>query len=359
MSNKIYLGNRLSDLDIGEPSMPISKVILNVDSEKYYQAGDDSGLTIEQDCPWATQAMADSILEKLQGFVYNPYSGSEALLDPAAELGDAITVGGLYGILSTIGRNLDRQGAATIGAPKVDEIEDEYPYKTKERKKTDRTLANVRSLISKTAEEIRLEVFGEDGALTQLSQTVAGFDARIESAEGAAAEASLRLDGFTVTTYDEEGNIKSVKLADGVVTADAIAAGAITADKLTLTGMITFEDLDDETQGKINDAGGISEDEAKTLITRTLVSSPTIKGAEYYDLDELGKLTLGVNSDYGDVPWLKFEDVENEVTLFEVVPTVRGGRHPTILLGGQVLCYTDRYGDIYFGNKVKTTAVFA
>ena len=216
MSDKIYLGNRLSDLDIGEPSMPISKVILNVDSEKYYQAGDDNGLTIEQDCPWATQAMADSILEKLQGFVYNPYSGSEALLDPAAELGDAITVGGLYGILSTIGRNLDRQGAATIGAPKVDEIEDEYPYKTKERKKTDRTLANARSLISKTAEEIRLEVQSISGETTELKVLLDGVTVTDD-------EGTTRIKGSSIETdtlYVKAANVT------GTITADALVANS-------------------------------------------------------------------------------------------------------------------------------------
>ena len=149
MSDKIYLGSRLSDLDIGEPALPVGKVILNVDSENSYVAGDDTGSTIEQVCPWATQAMADNVLSKLKGFIYKPYTGADALLDPAAELGDALTVGGTYGILAQMGRNLDRQAAATVGAPGIDEIEDEYPYKSKQRKETDRVLAKAYSSISK------------------------------------------------------------------------------------------------------------------------------------------------------------------------------------------------------------------
>lgn len=158
MSDKIYLGNRLADLDIGEPSLPVSKVILSVDGETYYKSGDDTGLTIEQNCPWATQAMADSVLSKLRGFVYRPYIGTDALLDPAAELGDALTVGGEYVVLAQMGRTLDRQSAATVGAPGTDEIADEYPYKSKQRKEIDRVLAKSYSRISKTASEIRLEV---------------------------------------------------------------------------------------------------------------------------------------------------------------------------------------------------------
>ena len=212
MSNKIYLGNRLSDLDIGEPSLPVSKVILNVDSENCYIAGDDTGLTIERDCPWATQAMADSVLAKMHGFIYKPYSGKDALLDPAAELGDAVTVGGHYGVLAQMGRNLDRQASATVGAPGDDEIDDEYPYKSKQRKETDRVLAKAYSRISKTAEEILLEVTGLNDKYTSLSLTIDGVTVKDETGATRIKGSSIETDTLYVKSANIEGELVASSL---------------------------------------------------------------------------------------------------------------------------------------------------
>lgn len=210
--SKIYLGNRLADMDVGEPSLPVSKVILNVDGETCYVAGDDTGSTVEADCPWATQAMANSVLARLTGFIYKPFDGADALLDPAAELGDAITVGGVYGVLAKMGRTLDRQGAATIGAPGTDEIEDEYPYKTKDRKKIDRNLAKVYSRIAKTAEQIRLEVANEvEGLSSAFTVELDSITAEIQGVENAVSFVELTVDSLTSRIQDAEGNISTLE----------------------------------------------------------------------------------------------------------------------------------------------------
>ena len=229
MSDKIYLGSRLSDLDIGEPSLPVSKVILNVDSENRYIAGDNTGFTVEQDCLWATQEMAESVLAKLRGFVYKPFQGQGALLDPAAEIGDAVTVAGTYGVLSSMGRNLDRQSVATIEAPGTDEIEDEYPYKSKQRKKIDREIAKVYSRITKTAEEILLEVTELNGKYTSLSVTIDGVTVEDETGATRIKGSSIETD----TLYVKSANI----------TGDLVAA-ALKGDKINIasnTGAIYGE----------------------------------------------------------------------------------------------------------------------
>lgn len=256
MSDKIYLGSRLADLDVGEPSLPVSKVILNVDGQTYFQSGDDTGLTVEQDCPWATQAMADSVLEKLKGFVYKPYNGTDALLDPSAELGDALTVGGEYGILAQMGRTLDRQSAATVGAPGTDEIEDEYPYKSKQRKEIDRVLAKSYSRISKTAEEIRLEIQNEvEGLSSSISLTLEEFSASINGLEGDFAELSLTLDGLTVTDDEGTTKIKGSSIETETLYVDAAnVTGTLKASQINLTGAITWEDLASDAQSEIDAA---------------------------------------------------------------------------------------------------------
>lgn len=219
--SKVFLGTSLAELNIGQESLPISRVNLNVDSDTYYTAGDDTGRIIECECPWGTQAMADDILASLRGYIYKPFEGNDALLDPAAELGDTIDVGGFHGVISMLGRNLDRQSVATVGAPGVDEIEDEYPYKSHERRQTDRVLARTRAMITKSAEEIKLLVEEVDGKYTELAVT---------------------LGGITITTTDEETGTSTTTINGAMIetgtlkVTNADISGKLSVNKIRLGG---------------------------------------------------------------------------------------------------------------------------
>ena len=191
MSDKVYLGQNVSDLDYDEKVSRISRVNLAVDSDHIYTSGNDTGRTLEASCPWGSQAMADSILAKVSGIDYQPYEASDALIDQAAEIGDGITLGGVYSVLAQSSISLDKQCAANISAPYNDEIDDEYPYKTPEQRKSERQLAYARSLITKTAEGIRLEVSNElndlsssiDVKLGSITTTVQGLNKKISTLE--------------------------------------------------------------------------------------------------------------------------------------------------------------------------------
>ena len=100
MSDSIFLGSRAGSLDIGDIPSNISRVNLSVDSETYYTAGNDTGRTLEVTCAWASQAMANSILAAVQNVEYQPYTAGEALMDPAAEIGDGVVVGGIYSVVA-------------------------------------------------------------------------------------------------------------------------------------------------------------------------------------------------------------------------------------------------------------------
>lgn len=56
-------------------------------------SGDETGYVYEIECPFATQEIADSLLGKMQGMVYRPYSAEKVAADPALEIGDAVTLG--------------------------------------------------------------------------------------------------------------------------------------------------------------------------------------------------------------------------------------------------------------------------
>ena len=261
MSDKVYLGQNASDLDYDEKAPKISRVNLAVDSDHIYTSGDDTGRTLEVSCPWGSQAMADSILAKVSGIEYQPYEASDALLDPATEIGDGITLGGVYSVLAQSYVSLDKQCAANISAPYTDEIDDEYPYKTPEQRKTERQLAQTRSLITKTADEIKLEVQGLDGKYTKLSQTVDGFTFEDESG----------------TVYIDGGAIKA-----NSVTADKIDATNLKVDAANITGTLYIGDL-------VDDVGLVTENNV-TTITNNAIKTANISA------DQITAGTLDANN---------------------------------------------------------------
>ena len=261
MSDKVYLGQNASDLDYDEKAEKISRVNLAVDIDHIYTSGDDTGRTLEVSCPWGSQAMADSILAKVIGIEYQPYEASDALLDPATEIGDGITLGGVYSVLAQSYVSLDKQCAANISAPYTDEIDDEYPYKTPEQRKTERQLAQTRSLITKNAEEIKLEVQGLDGKYTKLSQTVDGFTFEDESG----------------TVYIDGGAIKA-----NSVTADKIDATNLKVDAANITGTLYIGDL-------VDDVGLVTENNV-TTITNNAIKTANISA------DQITAGTLDANN---------------------------------------------------------------
>ena len=128
MSDTLNIGLSAASFDGGDPLEPISRVTVWYDDEHAFTAGDDTGRTMELDCPWATQAMADNLLASLMGYVYKPFSAGDALLDPAAELGDGVSIAGTYSVLAQINTTHDLLDAADIGAPGEAELDHEYPY---------------------------------------------------------------------------------------------------------------------------------------------------------------------------------------------------------------------------------------
>ena len=227
--DKTYLGRRLAEFSPGIASQPITKVeLLDENGDVVGVSGSDTGRTLTALQPDGTNAMAAAILAKVSGYKHIGYDGSEALLDPAVELGDAVTVDGLYVPLIALDMTFDPMLAPNISSPDADEIDDEYPYKSPTQRQIERNMAKTRSIITKTSEEIMLKVEGIDGKYTEVKTT---------------------LDGLTVT--DQSG---TTKIKGSSIETESIAANSISADKLNLTGAITFGDLDADAQNSINTA---------------------------------------------------------------------------------------------------------
>lgn len=121
-------------------SPPISRVILYDDAENAFAAGDESGYTIEGDCAWATQAMAEAVLAQLKGYEYRAYSAEGCYLDPAAELGDPVAVGEVYSVIASIDADCGAAFTADIGAPIDGEVDHEFTYEGETVRRLKRTV---------------------------------------------------------------------------------------------------------------------------------------------------------------------------------------------------------------------------
>lgn len=131
MSGKTFVGNRASSLKESDKLQPYTKVTVT-DGTNSYSSGSDTGRELLVEVPVLPNgdgaALAANILNAVKNYQYRPYEADSALLDPAAELGDGITVGGVYGGIHARTATLSRLFRANVSAPAEEEIDNEYPY---------------------------------------------------------------------------------------------------------------------------------------------------------------------------------------------------------------------------------------
>lgn len=235
MSDSVFIGTKAGGLETSPQFEPISKIILLVDSENYYEAGNDTGRTLEITCPYGTQAMANNLLSSLGGYAYQPATASDALIDPAAELGDAVTVGGVYTVLAQMDTTFDSLMTADIGAPGQEEIESEYPYVSQQQSETNRQLAQTRSIIRKTAEEILLSVESQiDDLSASVDIQLDGITARVQGLGGAVSAIEQKVDNITLSVSNESTS-STISLSVGGV--------QVSSQNISMSGFVTYTGL--------------------------------------------------------------------------------------------------------------------
>lgn len=221
MSEKYYVGRDVTSFSDKGKYKPISRVTLLVDDENSLTAGDDTGMEIVASCPHATQPMVNALLQAMKGYQYQAYEAGAANIDPAAELGDGVTVGGIYSPLSKLSD--DGRGYAGISSPGELEMEDEYPSGGYITQEFNRKIAETRSTITKTSEEINLKVEGIDGRVSDITQTVDGISLSVTSASSpdgqTTATITLKVGPNNYTGYIKlDGNVD----VSGQLSADAL-----------------------------------------------------------------------------------------------------------------------------------------
>ena len=269
MSDKVFLGTRMAQLDTSPSLAPVSKVILAVDSENAYIAGDDTGRTIEVTCPYGTQEMANNILAALSSYTYTPAMAQDAILDPAAEIGDGLTMGGVYTVLAQSTLTFDGLMTSDAGAPGQAEQESEYKYQSPVIADIKWQLAETRSLISKTSEEILLQVENElKGLSSSFSVQLQQITARVDGLEGDFTEVSVTLDGLTVTDGSGTTKIKGDRVeTENLYVNAANISGTLTANQINLTGSITWGDLASDAQNQVTNAQNLASNAYGTAVS--------------------------------------------------------------------------------------------
>ena len=146
-----------------------SKVVIVVSDEIEYSAGTELGRTLRITNPWGTPQMAQDILNDIRGFQYQPYTAEGAFIDPAAELGDGVTANNVYGGIYTQKIKFGPLLTATVSAPEGEELNHEYPYKSKPNKEITREAKLLRAEMRIQADLIAMEVSERKSAVEQLT----------------------------------------------------------------------------------------------------------------------------------------------------------------------------------------------
>lgn len=299
MNGKHYIGKRVSHIEKYDETAPISGVALLLDENNEILAGDQNGFVLDITCPYGTQEMANDILAKLQGHTYKGFRADNAPLDIGAELGDGVTVDGLYSVLAYRSVRFGPGHFSEIAAPGENELQHEYNYLSP-TEKLQRKIATTNSRITKTAKEIMLEVANEieglsssitvkldsitsrvegaEGNITTLTQTANGLETKVQGLNGKYSTLEQKVDSFKLSvnngstsstisltannatissqTITMNGLVTFTGLSNGTTTIDGacIKTGTIDANRLNLTGSISFNDMDNNTYNAINGA---------------------------------------------------------------------------------------------------------
>ena len=128
------IGKNASQMTVAPAFDGFSKVIIRTGeydsdgNEIVYESGNTTGRTLECEIDWGSQTVADNILSVISGWSYQPYEASGVVINPALELGDSISINGVYSGIYTDTIKFAQLFTADTKAPYDEEIDHEYAY---------------------------------------------------------------------------------------------------------------------------------------------------------------------------------------------------------------------------------------
>lgn len=222
MSDLIHVGRSAKNIKDSPLFYPFSgvKLIAGKDGDGnavVYRAGNDSGRVLEMENPWGSQQMADDVFQRIRGYEYKPYRASGAMMNPAAELGDVVTVGDVYSVLDSVDTVFSPLMSSEIAARESGVLEHEYPYDSKSNRETAREISGIRTQF--IVEMGRIETLIDDldrgfsSRITQLSDSIMSeVTARIDADNNLSSRITQNAESITsevTRATAAEGNLSS------------------------------------------------------------------------------------------------------------------------------------------------------
>lgn len=156
MNNKHYVGKNAQSFEQYD-DVTISGVTLNDGSGAQFSVGDKNGYVLPITCKYATQQMADDLFRLLGGKIYRGYRATNATLDPMAELGDGVTINGVYSVLAYRRVNFGPEHMSEIAAPGEGDLNHEYQMQSYTSKGIEQSQEETKKEIEDTADKLRDE----------------------------------------------------------------------------------------------------------------------------------------------------------------------------------------------------------
>lgn len=157
--NKItYLGKKMNSSDSARAFKAYTKVNMLTSDDVEYSAGTNTGIALNTEIPWGTKEMATAMKNQIAKFSYQPFTATDAILDPAAELGDGITANDVYSGIYTRNINFSSKTKTTVSAPIGEDLDHEFPYVPKQDRKVQRRLHGLTTQLAVTDGKISAEV---------------------------------------------------------------------------------------------------------------------------------------------------------------------------------------------------------
>ena len=209
MSDSVFIGRSAAGYTTTPALSKYTKVVINIDDGNYVEAGDGDNV-LELSCPWATAQMAADILESIKNYSYQPYDTDWAKLDPVAELGDGVTINGVFSGIFTKETTFSTLMAARIAAPQDNAVDHEYPYKSQTDRKVTRQFSETRASLRVNADNIAAEVLARENGEKEMRATLqlhaSEIAARVTQTGGNSASFgwSLTADGFVLESSGQE-----------------------------------------------------------------------------------------------------------------------------------------------------------
>lgn len=288
--DKFDIGLAVSSYQKADAITGYTKVVIQISDDVEYAAGSNIGRTLTLSCPWGTQAMAEDLLASITGQEYQPYTAEDAVLDPAAEIGDALRVGEVYGGIYDVSSTFGADIRTNVSAPGEEEVDESAPFKSATDRKIERQYAEMKSTFTIQQDQIAAKVSKSGGDSSSF-----GWELDEKSWV-------LKSNGSTVLSANKDGvEVKGIIRATG----GEIGGFTINSNSITFNGQTWGGDV---SRGAYFGSSGLQLGKNFKVDMQGRV---TASDGEFTGTVHAGKISYGDNSGYFSGSGLSGSSVTN------------------------------------------------